>query len=106
MPDNRKVIDLQKYKDWKHRNDDEYMISEFMCVSCKYRWYGFLPKLNVLREVECPECKKTGYVIMTGQLFEKNFAEKAFALLGASMDIEDGDNIFVDTENDNDRKDD
>ena len=101
-----KIIDLRKYKDWKHRNDEEYLISEFMCVSCMYRWYGFLPKRSILREVECPVCKKAGFIIMTGQLFEQNFAEKAFALLGASMDIEDGDDISVDVNNDDEGKDD
>lgn len=101
MKKNPKVVDLQKYRQQKEFDDEEFLIVELICVKCLYRWYGFLPKINVLRDLECPECKAVGTIISTGQLFQKSFADKAFAALGSVIkEIENGENVSVDLNND------
>ena len=42
-------------------------VSELICVDCKKRWIAVRPEMVLLKEIECPKCKKQGYAIETGQ---------------------------------------
>lgn len=44
--------------------------AEVICVACRHRWIGVWPAGKWLKDLECPECHVTGYVICTGQVLE------------------------------------
>lgn len=44
-----------------------HAVSELICVNCKKRWIAARPETVLLKEIECPKCKKQGYAIETGQ---------------------------------------
>ena len=44
-----------------------HKVSEVICVKCNYRWIAVRPEKTLLKEIECPNCKTTGYVIETGE---------------------------------------
>ena len=51
-------------------NIDEYLphkISEVICINCKYRWIAIRPESSILKDLKCPKCKQTGFVINTGE---------------------------------------
>ena len=48
----------------------EHKLSEVICTNCKHRWYAVRPKTTLLKELECPQCGKQGYVIETGEILE------------------------------------
>ena len=52
-----------------HKEDEDFTIEEVMCVKCLHRWIGVLPEGTLLKNVECPKCRKQGYSILTGQSF-------------------------------------
>lgn len=49
----------------------EHKVSEVICINCKHRWYAVRPKTTLLKELECPQCSKQGYVIETGEILER-----------------------------------
>jgi len=54
----------------KIKNIDEHRAhetAEMMCVKCYYRYQGVWPEQTLLKNLECPHCKKTGGIIKTGQ---------------------------------------
>lgn len=40
-------------------------VSELMCIKCGKRWIGVFNSL--LKEIECPSCSVTGWIVKTGQ---------------------------------------
>lgn len=60
------IIDLNEYKG----NNTSHIVHEVMCVSCLHRWIGVRPQGVLLKDLECPNCGKVGYVIATGQEME------------------------------------
>lgn len=48
-----------------------HIVSEVICIRCKKRWFSARPEEVLLKNLECPKCKKKGYVIETGQVIEE-----------------------------------
>ena len=44
-----------------------HKVSEVICVWCGRRWIAARPEGTQLKDLECPECGKTGGVIETGE---------------------------------------
>ena len=42
-------------------------ISEVICLKCLKRWLAVYPEETLLKDLQCPQCEKQGYVIKTGQ---------------------------------------
>lgn len=64
-------MDFQKYKE----EHTQHIVHEAMCVSCLHRWIEVRPQGTLLKELECPNCGKVGYVIATGQEIENEVDE-------------------------------
>lgn len=47
-----------------------HKVSEVICINCKHRWISVRPCVCKLKELECPECNKQGYVIETGEIID------------------------------------
>ncbi len=45
-----------------------HKVSEVICVGCGKRWIAVRPMTTLLKELECPQCGKQGYVIETGEI--------------------------------------
>lgn len=61
MTDN-KIVDIESKM--------PHEVSELICINCKHRWIDVRPAGLWLKNLECPECRKTGYIIETGQVIE------------------------------------
>ena len=61
------IIDLEQYRQQKFFEDDDYVLSELMCVQCYHRWYELHIYDVVLAEIQCPNCHAIGTIIDTGQ---------------------------------------
>lgn len=48
-----------------------HIISEVICIKCKKRWISARPTEVLLKDLQCPKCKKKGYVIETGQIIKE-----------------------------------
>lgn len=46
-------------------------VSECMCVKCLRRWIDVRPEGTLLKDLVCPGCGLTGYVICTGQTIDE-----------------------------------
>ena len=44
-----------------------HKVSEVICINCKRRWIDVRPECTRLKQLECPGCGETGYVIETGE---------------------------------------
>ena len=44
-----------------------HTVSEVICIRCGHRWISVRPTITLLKDLECPECEKVGFVIETGQ---------------------------------------
>ena len=52
-------------------NIEDYMVSkasEVMCMNCLHRWFSIRPVDVLLKDLECPKCHETNYVIETGEV--------------------------------------
>mgnify|MGYP002524631793 CR=1 FL=1 len=47
-----------------------HIVTEVICIRCKKRWISTRPTVVLLKELQCPKCKKKGFVIETGQCLE------------------------------------
>lgn len=47
-----------------------HKISEVICLGCLKRWIAVRPMATLLKDLECPQCHKKGYVIETGEIIE------------------------------------
>lgn len=46
---------------------NEHKVSEVVCLKCHSRWIAVRPAETLLKELECPKCGFSGYVIETGE---------------------------------------
>ena len=46
---------------------NENKVSQVVCLSCVRRWIAARPVSTRLDELQCPDCKKTGFAIETGE---------------------------------------
>ena len=44
-----------------------HKVTEVICVKCCKRWIAARPLTTKLKDLECPNCRKKGYVIETGE---------------------------------------
>lgn len=44
-----------------------YKVSEVICINCHYRWISVRPKTLLLKQLKCPNCDCSSYVIETGE---------------------------------------
>lgn len=47
-----------------------HKVSEVICVGCGKRWIAVRPCVCKLKDLECPQCGKHGYVIETGEIID------------------------------------
>jgi hypothetical protein len=47
-----------------------HKVSEVICIECKHRWIAVRPRACKLKDLECPQCGKQGYVIETGEIID------------------------------------
>jgi len=40
---------------------------ELMCWHCGKRYIGLFPEQTLLKQLECPQCHRTGHMFKTGQ---------------------------------------
>lgn len=45
-----------------------HRVSEVICLGCMKRWIAVRPVTTLLKDLECPQCHKQGYVIETGEI--------------------------------------
>lgn len=80
IPEGRQVCPICEGKG-KHWNDRlanvipietnlPHRVSEVICLNCYKRWIAVRPKMVMLKQLECPACKRIGLVIETGELLE------------------------------------
>lgn len=48
-----------------------HIVQECMCVNCLRRWIDVRPEGVWLKDLECPGCRKIGFVIGTGQVVDE-----------------------------------
>lgn len=48
-----------------------HIVSEVICIRCRKRWISARPTEVLLKNLQCPKCKKKGYVIETGQIIKE-----------------------------------
>lgn len=48
-----------------------HIVSEVICIRCKKRWISARPTEVLLKNIQCPKCKKKGFVIETGQVIKE-----------------------------------
>ena len=56
-------------------SNQQHEVSELICLNCHYRYIGVYPTKTLLKELECNQCGKVGYIIKTGQTIEENESE-------------------------------
>ena len=44
-----------------------HIVAECICINCKARFIDVRPEGTWLKDLECPYCGETGYIIQTGQ---------------------------------------
>ena len=52
-------------------NSKEHIVQELICIRCKKRFIDVRPTDVWLKDLQCPKCKKVGYLIATGQPLDK-----------------------------------
>lgn len=55
-----KIVDINE--------NTPHKVSEVICVKCGYRWLAVRPVTTLLKDLECPQCSKQGFVIETGEV--------------------------------------
>lgn len=50
---------------------EPHLVHEAMCVKCLHRWIEVRSVDTALKELECPHCFEKGYVINTGEVFNR-----------------------------------
>ena len=61
-----------------HRFEEgiDHITSELICINCKHRFLNLRPLTVWLKDLECPNCKETGYLIETGEVIGTGVYEK------------------------------
>ena len=44
-----------------------HKVSETMCWYCGHRWIAVRPVGVLLKQLQCPQCERTGYAFETGE---------------------------------------
>lgn len=44
-----------------------HQVSEVVCLVCLKRWVAVRPETTLLKQLQCPACKRIGFVIETGE---------------------------------------
>lgn len=44
-----------------------HKVSEVICLKCLYRWFSVRPVNVLLKRLQCPKCKNSGFTIETGE---------------------------------------
>ena len=60
------VISIDEYR--------QHKVSEVICVKCGKRWLAVRPSDTRLKDIECPQCHRHGFVIETGEEINKGEA--------------------------------
>ena len=47
-----------------------HRVSVVICLKCLKRFVSVRPSTTLLKELECPQCHKQGYVIETGEIID------------------------------------
>lgn len=50
-----------------------HKVSEVICLSCLHRWIAVRPMGTLLKNLECSQCFKRGYVIETGEIIDTEY---------------------------------
>ena len=45
-------------------------VSELICIKCYHRWIAAYPEVCRLKNLQCPCCNESGFVIKTGQTLD------------------------------------
>lgn len=51
-------------------SNEPHKASEVICAACRYRWIAVRPIDVKLKQLECGNCKRVGFVIETGEILE------------------------------------
>ena len=54
----------------------DHIVSELICINCKFRFLDLRTFKSWLKDLECPNCKQTGYLIETGEIISNGTYEK------------------------------
>lgn len=54
----------------------DHILQELICINCKYRFLDLSPSTLWLKQLECPNCKETGYLINTGEVIPNETYER------------------------------
>lgn len=60
------TINFSEYKE----NNEPHIVQEVVCLACLHRWIAVRNEKTLLKQLQCPKCKKGGNVIATGQELE------------------------------------
>ena len=60
----------KSFNDYKEENTP-HIVHEAICVACLHRRIEVRPEYSLLKDMECPECGKVGFVIETGQEYKE-----------------------------------
>lgn len=52
-----------------------HKVSEVICIKCYHRWIDVRPVVTRLKNLVCPYCNNSGYVIETGEDVEQDLNE-------------------------------
>lgn len=61
---------IQKYLEGKVIPIEERMshrTAEVVCLRCLYRYQAVWPESTPMKDLECPNCERVGYIIGTGE---------------------------------------
>lgn len=50
-----------------HAPPNSYTVAECICLMCLKRFIDVRPEGVLLKDMECPECHRTGFIIETGE---------------------------------------
>ena len=67
-----KAYELDKPVNCRHNivlpeEDLPHEVCELMCWHCGKRYIGAFPQQTLLKQLECPQCHRTGHMFKTGQ---------------------------------------
>ena len=52
-----------------------HKVSEVICIKCYHRWIAVRPVVTRLKDLVCPSCNNSEYVIETGEDIEQDLNE-------------------------------
>ena len=55
--------------------NEPHLTGELICLRCGYRYVGVWNEKSWLKDLECPYCHITGFLIGTGQILESHLQD-------------------------------